>query len=141
LPENAKKLADEKNFDLQGYGIDAQSEQTRSKRLVRIGAIQNQIVLPTNASVQEQVFLLEEFIFGSFIYDFLYRLMQSISVLVNYYMLLIYVVLILLVSKKLGLCRLHFVLARSNRGVNLRSLHTMANLQSFFKSLQKNTIW
>lgn len=55
LPENAKKLADEKNFDLQGYGIDAQSEQTRSKRLVRIGAIQNQIVLPTNASVHEQI--------------------------------------------------------------------------------------
>ena len=55
IPEAARKLSNEKNFDLQGYGIDAQVEQTRPKRFVRIGAIQNQIVLPTNAPVQEQV--------------------------------------------------------------------------------------
>lgn len=56
LPEAAKALSSEKNFDLQGYGIDAQVEQTRPRRLVKIGAIQNQIVLPTDAPVQQQVF-------------------------------------------------------------------------------------
>jgi beta-ureidopropionase len=55
LPEAAKALSVEKNFDLQGYGIDGTVEQTRLRRLVRIGAIQNQIVLPTTAPVKEQV--------------------------------------------------------------------------------------
>ena len=39
---------------MQGYGIDAKEEHTRPKRLVRIGAIQNQIVLPTTAPIHEQ---------------------------------------------------------------------------------------
>ncbi|CAF4907931.1 unnamed protein product, partial [Rotaria magnacalcarata] len=42
LLENAKETAKQLNFDLQGYQIKvALTEQTRSSRLVRIGAIQN----------------------------------------------------------------------------------------------------
>jgi hypothetical protein len=56
LPTSAKETAKKNNFDLQGYQIKvAQKEQTRSPRLVRIGAIQNAIQKPTTASVQEQV--------------------------------------------------------------------------------------
>jgi hypothetical protein len=55
LPEKARQLSIERDFDLQGYGIDAADEQLRPKRIVRIGAIQNKIVLPTNAPVQKQV--------------------------------------------------------------------------------------
>lgn len=42
------------NFDLQAYSMEAPVEQTRPQRLVRIGAIQNSIVLPTNAPVLKQ---------------------------------------------------------------------------------------
>jgi hypothetical protein len=43
------------DFDLQAYSMDAAEEQTRAKRIVRIGAIQNKIVLPTDAPVIKQV--------------------------------------------------------------------------------------
>ncbi len=39
---------------MQAYGIDAAPEQLRAKRLVRIGAIQNKIVLPTTEPVYRQ---------------------------------------------------------------------------------------
>lgn len=42
------------DFDLQAYSMNAAEEQTRPKRLVRIGAIQNKIVLPTDAPVVKQ---------------------------------------------------------------------------------------
>ncbi len=42
------------DFDLQAYSMDAAEEQTRAKRIVRIGAIQNKIVLPTDAPVIKQ---------------------------------------------------------------------------------------
>lgn len=47
--------ADGKNVDLAGYVFEAAPEETRSPRVVRIGAIQNKIVLPTTASIVEQV--------------------------------------------------------------------------------------
>ncbi|CAF0742170.1 unnamed protein product [Brachionus calyciflorus] len=47
-------LSKEENFDLQAYGFDAAEEQTRAKRLVRIGAIQNSIVLPTTEPIVKQ---------------------------------------------------------------------------------------
>lgn len=56
LPSSAKETAEKENFDLQGYQIKVgQKEQTRSARLVRIGAIQNAIQKPTTATVEEQV--------------------------------------------------------------------------------------
>ena len=49
------ELSRDKNFDLQTFAIDASVEQTREKRLVRIGAIQNNaIVLPTHEPVAKQ---------------------------------------------------------------------------------------
>lgn len=55
IPEEARQLSEKQDFDLQAYSIDASQEQTRSPRLVRIGAIQNKIVLPTTESVVKQV--------------------------------------------------------------------------------------
>lgn len=54
LPKEVVELSETLNFDLQAYGIDANEEQTRPKRIVRIGAIQNQIVLPTDAPIIKQ---------------------------------------------------------------------------------------
>ena len=55
IPEEAKKLSEKENFDLQAYLINAKPEETRPKQIVRIGAIQNQIVLPTTAPIVNQV--------------------------------------------------------------------------------------
>lgn len=54
IPDLAQKLADEGNFEVKGYSIDAHPEECRPPRLVRIGAIQNKIVLPTTAPVSQQ---------------------------------------------------------------------------------------
>ena len=58
LPGRAKEIAAAKNFALAGYKIDAAEEQLRASRVVRIGAIQNQIILPTDAPIAEQVKIL-----------------------------------------------------------------------------------
>lgn len=49
-----KKTADEQSFHLAGYKFEAASEQLRSPRLVKIAAIQNSIVEPTDAPIQQQ---------------------------------------------------------------------------------------
>jgi beta-ureidopropionase len=54
IPKEAKEFSDLNDFDLQAYSIAANPEQTRPKRLVRIGAIQNKIVLPTTEPVAKQ---------------------------------------------------------------------------------------
>ena len=55
LPKNALSEADQKDFEVQGYGFDATKEDTRASRVVRVGLIQNKIVLPTTAPISEQV--------------------------------------------------------------------------------------
>ncbi|XP_071945369.1 beta-ureidopropionase-like [Antedon mediterranea] len=55
LPEEALQASKEKDFELRGYGIDAKKEQMRSPRVVRIGAVQNKLLLPTDAPVSEQI--------------------------------------------------------------------------------------
>lgn len=55
LPEAALKLADKGNFELAGYKFDVKEEQLRRPRIVRIGAVQNKIVLPTSAPLANQV--------------------------------------------------------------------------------------
>jgi len=55
LPEAALKLAEEGNFELAGYKFDVKEEQLRRPRIVRIGAVQNKIVLPTSAPLANQV--------------------------------------------------------------------------------------
>ncbi|XP_071093343.1 beta-ureidopropionase-like [Haliotis cracherodii] len=54
IPAAAASLAEEKDFELQGYAFDAAQESTRAPRIVRVGAVQNKIVLPTTAPVPEQ---------------------------------------------------------------------------------------
>ena len=47
--------AKSKDIELAGYKICAGLEQLRKPRIVRIGAIQNKIILPTTAPIAEQV--------------------------------------------------------------------------------------
>ncbi|KAL8571481.1 Beta-ureidopropionase [Nucella lapillus] len=54
VPEQAKALGQEKDFELAAFAFDARDEETRAARIVRVGAIQNRIVAPTSASVVEQ---------------------------------------------------------------------------------------
>lgn len=55
MPSEATKKADELEFQLSGYKFSAASEVTRAPRIVRIGLVQNKIVIPTTAPVNEQV--------------------------------------------------------------------------------------
>ena len=55
MPPEATKKADELEFQLSGYKFAATSEVTRAPRIVRIGLVQNKIVIPTAAPVNEQV--------------------------------------------------------------------------------------
>ncbi|KAL8180649.1 UNVERIFIED_CONTAM: hypothetical protein K2H54_030394 [Gekko kuhli] len=54
LPSVATSAAAERNFELLGYGFQAELEQLRQPRVVRVGLIQNKIQLPTDALVAEQ---------------------------------------------------------------------------------------
>lgn len=54
VPAAAEQAA-AKNFEVQAYKIPCPAEQTRSARIVRVGLIQNQIVLPTDAPVLAQL--------------------------------------------------------------------------------------
>ncbi|XP_054248913.1 beta-ureidopropionase [Indicator indicator] len=55
LPPAAQSAAQERGFELQGYGFDAAPEQLRRPRVVRVGLIQNRIPLPTDTAVAVQV--------------------------------------------------------------------------------------
>lgn len=50
-----RHLSDKKNFELKGYAFTAAEESLRTARIVRVGLIQNKIVLPTTAPVPQQV--------------------------------------------------------------------------------------
>lgn len=47
--------ATERDFELKGYRFEAAPEQLRPPRRVRVGLIQNRIVLPTDAPIRDQV--------------------------------------------------------------------------------------
>ena len=49
-----KSAAQEKGFDLQAFTFKAAPEQLRAPRIVRVGLVQNKIVLPTTAPYAEQ---------------------------------------------------------------------------------------
>lgn len=50
----ANKLARNNNFEIRGYQFLAE-EESRPRRIVRVGLVQNTIVLPTTADVHEQI--------------------------------------------------------------------------------------
>lgn len=54
IPEAALAIAEKKNFDICAYKISAAREELRPPRLVRVGLIQNKIVLPTTDPVANQ---------------------------------------------------------------------------------------
>ena len=53
-PESIK-ISQMNNFEIKAYKIPAFNEQSRSQRLVKIGAIQNKIVLPTTEPILNQM--------------------------------------------------------------------------------------
>lgn len=55
LPSEVTDIASKHDFEVKAFQMDAGKEQLRPPRTVRIGLIQNKIVLPTSAPVQEQV--------------------------------------------------------------------------------------
>lgn len=54
LPESAYQTAEQNGFEIKGYSFEARREELRKPRLVRIGAIQNSIALPTTAPIEKQ---------------------------------------------------------------------------------------
>ena len=48
-------LADKHDFEIRGYAFDAFTEDVRAPRKVKVGVIQNKMVLPTTATVLQQV--------------------------------------------------------------------------------------
>ncbi|CAI0448561.1 unnamed protein product [Linum tenue] len=54
IPEPAKALSDEHDFDLQAFRFNADREALREPRVVRVGLIQNSIAIPTTASFSDQ---------------------------------------------------------------------------------------
>nr|XP_057927632.1 beta-ureidopropionase [Doryrhamphus excisus] len=55
LPSSAFEAAREGDFELKGYSFEATHEQLRLPRRIRVGLIQNSIVLPTDAPILDQV--------------------------------------------------------------------------------------
>ncbi|XP_034104607.1 beta-ureidopropionase [Drosophila albomicans] len=54
LPASSLTTAKENGFEIKGYRFTARPEELRKPRLVRVGAIQNSIALPTTAPIAEQ---------------------------------------------------------------------------------------
>ncbi|KAK3919016.1 Beta-ureidopropionase, partial [Frankliniella fusca] len=54
LPQAAISLAEKNDFEIKGYAFAAAQEQLRSPRIVRVGLIQNKIVVPTDRPIKEQ---------------------------------------------------------------------------------------
>ncbi|KAH7957641.1 hypothetical protein HPB52_020946 [Rhipicephalus sanguineus] len=54
LDREAVALAEEHKFELKGYKMTAEKEETRPPRVVRLGLVQNRIVLPTTEPVAAQ---------------------------------------------------------------------------------------
>ncbi|CRK93358.1 CLUMA_CG006899, isoform A [Clunio marinus] len=52
--ETAKKIAEKNKFEVKSYQFDALSEDSRSPRIVKIGAIQNSIVASTSEPISKQ---------------------------------------------------------------------------------------
>jgi dihydropyrimidinase len=55
INDQSLKISSLNNFEIKLYKINAAQEQTRQARIVRIGAIQNKIILPTTEPVNQQM--------------------------------------------------------------------------------------
>jgi beta-ureidopropionase len=54
IPPEAVTLSEEKDFEIKAYRITTAPESTKKPRLVKLGLVQNKIVLPTTDPVEEQ---------------------------------------------------------------------------------------
>lgn len=54
LASKTTQIGKENNFEVKGYAFQAQIEDLRKPRIVRIGAVQNAIVAPTNEKISVQ---------------------------------------------------------------------------------------
>ena len=54
IPDEVQRMAEAGDFDVMAYKFHAAPEQRRKPRVVRVGVIQNQIVKPTDAPIEEQ---------------------------------------------------------------------------------------
>ncbi|PRD26251.1 UNVERIFIED_CONTAM: Upb1 [Trichonephila clavipes] len=54
LNEVARAAAVESNVDMKGFAFDAEPEDLRPPRIVRVGLVQNSIVAPTDAPISKQ---------------------------------------------------------------------------------------
>ncbi|XP_055511912.1 beta-ureidopropionase [Leucoraja erinacea] len=55
FPEGAVTASLERDFELRGFGFEAAPEQLRPPHIVRVGLVQNKIVLPTDSPVSDQI--------------------------------------------------------------------------------------
>jgi len=55
LSDRIKSKADEDGYEISGWRMKAELEELRSPREVKIGLIQNKIVLPTDAPIMDQI--------------------------------------------------------------------------------------
>ena len=55
IPEDVQSSAADNDFEVKGFIMTAAAEEMRAPRKVRVGAIQNKIVLPTDRSVKDQI--------------------------------------------------------------------------------------
>ena len=55
LSPAAVSAANEQNFELKGFQFEAQDESLRAAQIVKVGIIQNKIVLPTSSPIIKQV--------------------------------------------------------------------------------------
>eukprot|EP00698_Gefionella_okellyi_P003264 TRINITY_DN13042_c0_g1_i1.p1 TRINITY_DN13042_c0_g1~~TRINITY_DN13042_c0_g1_i1.p1 ORF type:complete len:408 (+),score=84.22 TRINITY_DN13042_c0_g1_i1:56-1225(+) len=60
ISETGAEIAKANNFEIKAFAIPSGSEQLRSSRIVRVGLIQNSIVLPTTAPVDAQYTAIEK---------------------------------------------------------------------------------
>jgi len=54
IPDEVLSIATKHNFEIKGFIFEAQPESTRKKNIIRVGAVQHSIVLPTNAPIIDQ---------------------------------------------------------------------------------------
>merc|ERR1712188_64430 len=54
VPEEARALGEANNFEIQGYSLACPRESRRDPRIVRVGVVQNAIVEPTTAPIDQQ---------------------------------------------------------------------------------------
>uniref|UniRef100_A0A336MKH0 Beta-ureidopropionase n=1 Tax=Culicoides sonorensis TaxID=179676 RepID=A0A336MKH0_CULSO len=54
IPKEASQIADQNKFEIKGYVFEALPESSRAPRIVRVGAVQNSIVLSTSDPILEQ---------------------------------------------------------------------------------------